>query len=116
MVAELLAGIERKQHGAAQLVGIEHDGRAAAAGSLDLAQVPALHRGAAPYRAATLVHGALPSRSRHRHVRLPPLGSQRGGGWARLTQSACREELGGPPPRGEASQKAANASLDSALP
>jgi hypothetical protein len=45
MIAERLAGIETDQHRARLVLRVEDDGRAAAAGRLDLVQIPALHQG-----------------------------------------------------------------------
>src|SRR5438034_1264597 len=50
MVSELLTGIEHDQHGAGSVVRAQHDGGAAAAGRIDLAEVPTLH-GRDPKRA-----------------------------------------------------------------
>ena len=45
MVAELLPLLERDQHRAGLRLGMEDDGRAAAARRLDRLQIPALHKG-----------------------------------------------------------------------
>lgn len=44
VLAELLARVEGDQDGSRLILGEEHGGRAAAAGSIDRKQVPVLHR------------------------------------------------------------------------
>ena len=89
VVAKLLAGIEPDENRSRGVVGVQHHRRPAPTRRLDLVQIPPAHGRILPLREPSQAwrsprNDTLSERSRHPPVRSSALGSQWGGGRARL--------------------------------